>query len=131
MSYDQLRIGDAEREAALEALGEHFAAGRLTHEEYDERAQAVWTAKTRGDLAPMFADLPRPAAPPRPQQHRSGWRPPLLPLLVVLAGLIALSTVTHVPFFLIGLIAWVLFFRRGRRHHHRHRHHAEAAQIFR
>ena len=31
-----LRIGDAEREAAAQALGEHYAVGRLTRDEYDE-----------------------------------------------------------------------------------------------
>ena len=56
---DQLRIGDAEREASVAALGEHFAQGRLTREEYDERSDAVWSARTRGDLVPVFADLPR------------------------------------------------------------------------
>ena len=36
----ELRIGDAEREATISALGEHYAAGRLTKEEYDERSDA-------------------------------------------------------------------------------------------
>jgi hypothetical protein len=40
----EMRIGDAEREAAVTALGEHFAAGRLTKEEYDERSGRAWTA---------------------------------------------------------------------------------------
>ena len=36
----ELRIADADREAAASALGEHYAAGRLDQEEYDDvRAQ--------------------------------------------------------------------------------------------
>src|SRR5680860_581040 len=52
------RIGDAERAAAASALGEHFASGRLTREEYDERSTEVWSARTNADLRPMFLDLP-------------------------------------------------------------------------
>ncbi len=54
------RIGDAERGTAAEALGEHYAAGRLTREEFDERVAQVWTAKTNSDLRPLFVDLPAP-----------------------------------------------------------------------
>ena len=44
----------------------HYADGRLDHEEYDERLDAIWTARTRADLALLFSDLPRPqASPPR------------------------------------------------------------------
>ena len=54
----QVRIGDAERDQAVTALGEHFVAGRLSKEELDERADAAWAARTSGDLAPLFRDLP-------------------------------------------------------------------------
>src|SRR4051794_41885231 len=67
----EIRIGDAEREAAVTALGEHYAAGRLTKEEFDERAGIAWTAKTNSTLWPLFADLPRPQAGPRPTQAPS------------------------------------------------------------
>lgn len=58
-----LRIGDADREGALAALGEHFAAGRLTHEEYDERASRAIEARTAAEVAPLFDDLPGPHPP--------------------------------------------------------------------
>ena len=63
-----LRIGDAERDAIAAELREHFAHGRLTLEEFNERLDAVLTAKTQGDLIPITADLPhvRPAGPPLP-----------------------------------------------------------------
>ena len=57
------RIGDAERAAAADALADHYAAGRLTHEEFDERVAQVWTAKTNSHLSPLFIDLPAPGGP--------------------------------------------------------------------
>ncbi|MFD8499671.1 DUF1707 domain-containing protein [Amycolatopsis sp. NPDC059657] len=56
----QLRISDPEREAALQALGEHMSVGRIDLDEYGERSAQVTTAKTRGDLAAIFEDLPQP-----------------------------------------------------------------------
>jgi hypothetical protein len=53
-----MRIGDGEREAAVRALGEHYAAGRLDAAEYEERTTAAYAARTAADLAPLFADLP-------------------------------------------------------------------------
>jgi Domain of unknown function (DUF1707)/2TM domain len=58
----QLRASDAEREQAAAALREHAAAGRLTIEELDHRAQAAFAARTRRDLDALFEDLP--AEPP-------------------------------------------------------------------
>ena len=54
----ELRASDAEREQALELLRESFAAGRLTHDELDERTAAVYAARTRGELAGVTRDLP-------------------------------------------------------------------------
>ncbi|GAA5125311.1 DUF1707 domain-containing protein [Pseudonocardia adelaidensis] len=54
-----LRIGHAEREAAVRELGEHYAAGRLDAAEYEERTSAAYAARTAEDLEPIFADLPR------------------------------------------------------------------------
>jgi Domain of unknown function (DUF1707) len=53
-----LRIGDAERDAAAADLGEHYAAGRLTLDELNERLDAVFSAKTFGQLAKIMTDLP-------------------------------------------------------------------------
>lgn len=54
-----LRIGYAEREAAVRELGEHYAAGRLDAAEYEERTAAAYAARTADDLVPLFGDLPR------------------------------------------------------------------------
>ena len=71
-----LRLGDADRQQALEVLGEHYAQGRLDRDELDERSDAVWTAKTHGDLSPLFADLPGSAAGSSPPLSVSGGEPP-------------------------------------------------------
>jgi len=55
---DHLRLSDAERLAALSALGTHFTEGRLDTVEFDERTLAVSQAKTRGEIRPLFDDLP-------------------------------------------------------------------------
>jgi hypothetical protein len=53
-----VRVDDEERERAATALHAHYTAGRLTHEELDERVSQAYTARTRGDLANLLVDLP-------------------------------------------------------------------------
>jgi hypothetical protein len=106
---DMLRISDADREAAMELLSEHYSLGRLTKDEFDERADAVWSAKTRSDLSPLFADLPVSSPPPpkgaggAPPSPRRRW--PIAPAPVLFL-LIALTVITHVPFVLLALVVW-------------------------
>jgi len=56
----RIRVGDIERNSALEALGEHLASGRLDLDEYGERSAQVIQAKTVADLKALFDDLPPP-----------------------------------------------------------------------
>ena len=53
-----LRIGHAEREAAAASLREHYAQGRLTLEEFNERLDATFKAVTQRELNRITADLP-------------------------------------------------------------------------
>lgn len=133
----EMRIGDAEREAAITALGEHFAAGRLTKEEYDERAGQAWEARTASALWPLFADLPRPQSPrPGPAAARArqtgygpghgpaqgGWlRAALLPVFLVLVGL---TVLTHLPVILLVLVIVLVWAKMGRNRGRHWRHHA-------
>lgn len=78
MDRDDLRIGDAEREQTMASLREHFAQGRLTHEELDERLDRTLAAKTARDLAQVTADLPgsrlkEPSAPPAEGFDHNAW----------------------------------------------------------
>lgn len=58
------RIGAAERAEAEAALRTHLGAGRLTPEEYEDRSVTAGRARTWGDVAPLFADLPEPRPAP-------------------------------------------------------------------
>jgi Domain of unknown function (DUF1707)/Transcriptional regulator PadR-like family len=53
-----LRAGDADREAAIAALREHFAQGHLTLEELTNRLDAALSATLRSQLAQTTRDLP-------------------------------------------------------------------------
>jgi hypothetical protein len=111
----QTRLSDADRDRAAADLIEHYADGRLDAEEHAERLDAIWTARVAADLEPIFDDLPRrtPERLARPSRgHRPrGWRP--VPFLPVVAVLVVLSVVTHLPFWiLIFFVGCGLFSRR-------------------
>ncbi|MGW5053020.1 DUF1707 SHOCT-like domain-containing protein [Actinokineospora sp. NPDC004072] len=55
-----IRVGTADRERAVAALSEHLSAGRIDIAEYEHRCAAATAARTRGDLAAIFDDLPAP-----------------------------------------------------------------------
>jgi hypothetical protein len=137
---DRIRVSDADRERVTDRLREHFAAGRLTREELDERITAALSAKTFGDLRPVMADLPEPApvlaqAGPLPRAGRPGpvfvrRGPRLFPLAMVVLLIAALAPgagfaflVLLQVFLVFALVAGVAalfaahrFRRRMRRH---------------
>ena len=53
-----MRLGDADRDALLEQLKRHAAAGRLSVEELERRVGIVLGADTREQASPALADLP-------------------------------------------------------------------------
>ena len=75
----EMRVSDAEREATAAELREHYASGRLTLDELNERIDKALAAKTRGDLDALMRDLPsaRPGgtgfAGTRPGAAGPGW----------------------------------------------------------
>src|SRR5271170_1057179 len=75
-SDQQLRVSDAEREAAAGRLAEHFAAGRLDQAEFDDRVRRALNAKTRADMRGLFADLSETGVPAGPELPRGGAGPP-------------------------------------------------------
>ncbi len=122
-----VRIGDAERDRAMSTLGDHFAAGRLTREEFDTRVDQAMAARFDNDLRPLFADLPRnqPPAPSGPAYAtgptmRSAWPLMLmwwLPFLLV--GSLVAAVVIGAPWLIWGFV-WVLVMTSmmGRRRYH-------------
>jgi hypothetical protein len=53
-----MRASDADRDLVIDVLRGAFGEGRLTADEFEERTQAVLSAKTLGELASFTADLP-------------------------------------------------------------------------
>ncbi len=53
-----IRVGDADRDATATQLREHYAAGRLTLDELNERLEQTFAARTGADLKAVMRDLP-------------------------------------------------------------------------
>jgi hypothetical protein len=64
-----LRASDADREAVAQQLRDHYAAGRITLDEFDERTTTTYAAKTFGDLDGLLVDLPAAELVPAPAAH--------------------------------------------------------------
>ena len=89
---ERTRASDADRDRVTARLRDHFAEGRLTRDELDERIAGALNARTFGDLRRVVADLPepRPVAPGnlRPMTARRPYpvlarRPSLFPLIAL------------------------------------------------
>jgi Domain of unknown function (DUF1707)/Cell wall-active antibiotics response 4TMS YvqF len=67
-----IRVSDADRDRVIDILREASAEGRLTAEEYDERASRALAARTVSDLTPLTLDLPvvGPIGPMPPVQDK-------------------------------------------------------------
>jgi Flp pilus assembly protein TadB len=114
---EHIRTSDAERDAVTARLREHYAEGRLTREELDERIGAALAAKTVGDLRRVLADLPEPSlvAPAPPPTLRAGpypgprWRGPRLLPLAALALIVAVA-LPGAGWVLLGVVKVILVF---------------------
>src|SRR5215468_4532477 len=107
------RVGDAEREAVTEQLREHYAAGRLTIDEFRARLDAAYSAATARELSRVTGDLPAPGRGPaagaawedpraarrrRPSGLRRRWAGPaglLIFAVLVTVSVLALSSLPH------------------------------------
>ncbi|MGA5562348.1 DUF1707 SHOCT-like domain-containing protein [Streptomyces platensis] len=67
-----IRASDADRDRIAGILREALAEGRLDPEEHAERIDAVYRAKTMGELEPVVRDLPA-AGGSRPQPDQGGY----------------------------------------------------------
>jgi Domain of unknown function (DUF1707) len=111
----QWRVGDAEREAVAEQLREHYAAGRLSIDEFRARLDAAYAAATADELSRVTANLPAAgpgaaadlapsgpgpagryrAASPRRRRHRGRAAVALILAGLVTAGALALGSLPH------------------------------------
>lgn len=113
---------DDERDQAIPNLTDHFQAGRLTTEEFDERSGLALRARTQGELTALLADLPPDPVPMTDQVKSVGSVRPRLPgrvsriWVAVIVITLAVSG-SHSDHSLIGLVpavAVVLFVLRRR-----------------
>lgn len=113
--HPELRVSDAEREAAVTLLREHGAAGRLDVAELEQRVAGAYAAKTRADLGALLRDLPDAQLPaPRPRRHAAlhhsveegGWAA----FAVVNVILVAVWALTGADYFWPGWViaSWAL-----------------------
>ena len=122
MPAAEMRASDADRDAVLSELSEHFQAGRLTAEEFGERAGQALAARTHGELRDLLRDLPAtrpgpatPAVTSSAAPAQRSWRPALLPVaaLVVIAIAVVTSVgVGHDRWGFLWPLLWVLFIAR-------------------
>ncbi|MBW8487465.1 DUF1707 SHOCT-like domain-containing protein [Actinomadura parmotrematis] len=65
-SNPEIRASDADRDRVAGALREHCALGRITTDELQERIEAVYAARTLGQLEEVTSDLPEEDLHARP-----------------------------------------------------------------
>jgi hypothetical protein len=100
-----MRASDADRERAADRLRDAHAEGRLTREEFDERIDRTFAAKTLGELAGVTQDLPAvsaalqapvpaPATPYAGRRHLGGIWASWGSAVVVCVGIWATSAIS-------------------------------------
>jgi hypothetical protein len=126
-----LRVSDAERADVADRLSKHYGDGRLDQAEFNERMERAMNAKTQGDFAGLFADLPDlpdnaepgtspPANVTRPPSRSPMYRLFVLILIVVAAALIGQALIhSFFPWLLLLAVVAFLWLRNSdRRRHH-------------
>lgn len=122
-----LRASDADRDAVAERLRHATAEGRLLAEELEDRLEAVFAARTYGELDQVTADLPPKPPARRRQPTFSHWLVPAVLIAVVLP--VAIAVVLAAAVFLLtgAFTVWLLwlvvgwwFFGHRRRHYPRY-----------
>src|SRR5258708_7895339 len=123
----ELRVSDAERAEVADKLSKHYGDGRLDQAEFNDRMERAMSAKTRGDFAGLFSDLPHlnepgaPApAPANPPTSRSPMSRLVLLILIIVAAAVLGQALLHsfFPWLLLAVVAF-LWLRNGpRRDHH-------------
>lgn len=98
-----VRASDAERNQVVELLQQHYVDGRISAEELSERTDHIFSARTRGALEEVLADLPplphpdaaRQAAPAPPRRR--------VPVAAIVVGVIATLLLLRMVMLLLGV----------------------------
>jgi Domain of unknown function (DUF1707) len=123
----EMRASDADRDAVLSDLSEHFQAGRLTPDEFDDRAGRALAARTWGELKDLLRDLPSTLPGPRaavaasssaarPARPSGRGGPAPIAVLAAIGIVVAVSVgIAHISWGL-GILLALLIARRLTRH---------------
>jgi uncharacterized protein DUF1707 len=108
-----LRAADADRERIAERLRNSHAEGRLDVDEFQQRLQRCFEAKTLGELSELVTDLPREHEQDerRPLAGFPRWRWRLTPLVPILIGLVVVSAASDHHFFWLWIPLVFLFWK--------------------
>jgi hypothetical protein len=96
-----MRAASADRERAVDVLKAGFAEGRLTQDEYNERMNRAYAARTYAELTALTADLPAGAMPMPMAYHMPVYQPPVSTNSLARASLV----LGVAEFFTMGLTA--------------------------
>jgi len=124
-----LRVSDADRADVADRLSKHYGDGRLDQAEFNERMERAMSAKTVGDFAGLFSDLPEVTEPSEKQPvpaTRSTRRSPMSRLVLLILIIVAAAFIGHAlihsffPWLLIGVAVFLWLRYSPRRQHHNH-----------
>jgi hypothetical protein len=111
-----LRAADSDREAIAERLRRSQAEGRLDVQEFQDRLDQCYKAKTIGELEQLMADLPPER---RPEERVRPRRVPLVPLVPILIAVLLISAAAghhgHFGFWILIPLFFLAKFWRWRR----------------
>jgi|SRR5215475_12294091 len=133
-----LRVSDAERADVADRLSKHYGEGRLDQAEFNERMERAMSAKTVGDFAGLFSDLPELSEPgqnvhnvhnqPVPTK-RSNCRSPMSRILLLILIIVAAAILGHAlmhsffPWLLLAVAVFLWVRYNPRRHHQQNHNH--------
>jgi hypothetical protein len=103
-----LRAADRDRDEVVGSLREHYAQGRLTFEEFEERSAAAATARTMGELQALTVDLPPAAATETPEAVWSSSRMRLIAVVGVAATVVLLVGAAVAGHFMLAWPTWLV-----------------------
>ena len=121
MRNPNLRASDADRDATADRLRQHHTDGRLDQDEFQERLDRCFAAKTVGELAELTRDLPDDT-PRQRAVGRTGFgllgclrMIPIVPIILAIVAIHLIFGVVGGLWVLIPLffLARFMFFRRG------------------
>ena len=100
--HPSLRAADTDREQLVEVLKGAFAEGRLSQDEYTERMERAYTAKTYGELSALAADLPSQVPHAYPAYRTPGTNSLAVASLVLGLAEFFTAGITAVPAVILG-----------------------------